>query len=85
MYHGALTQSGFAHVVQRALDPRNGGKAVLEDYTAYIPSALAPQMFAAVPIIADGQTIGVFVAQIDIFTLNNLLTDNDGWRSIGQR
>ena len=30
----------------------------------------------AVPIIAEGQTIGVFVAQIDILTLNNLLTDN---------
>ena len=27
MYHGAFTQSGFARVVQRALDPRNGGKA----------------------------------------------------------
>ena len=84
MYHGAFTQSGFARVVQRALDPRNGGKAVVEDYTAYIPSALAPQMFAAVPIIADAQTIGVFVAQIDILTLNNLLTDNNGWRSVGQ-
>jgi class 3 adenylate cyclase len=84
MYHGAFTQSGFARVVERALDPRNGGKAVVEDYTAYTPSALAPQMFAAVPIIADGQTIGVFVAQIDILTLNNLLTDNNGWRSIGE-
>ena len=84
MYHGAFTQSGFARVVQRALDPRNGGKAVVEDYTAYTPSAFAPQMFAAVPIIADGQTIGVFVAQVDILTLNNLLTDNNGWRSTGQ-
>jgi len=84
MYHGPYTQSGFARAVQRALDPRNGGKAVVEDYTAYIPSALAPQMFAAVPIIAEGQTIGVFVAQIDILTLNNLLTDNNGWRSTGQ-
>ncbi|MBV9731634.1 MAG: HAMP domain-containing protein, partial [Verrucomicrobia bacterium] len=84
MYHGAFTQSGFARAVQRALDPRNGGKAVVEDYTAYTPSAFAPQMFAAVPIIADGQTIGVFVAQVDILTLNNLLTDNNGWRSTGQ-
>jgi class 3 adenylate cyclase len=84
MYHGAFTQSGFARVVQRALDPRNGGKAVVEDYTAYTPSAFAPQMFAAVPIIADGQTIGVFVAQVDILTLNNLLTDNNAWRSTGQ-
>ena len=30
MYHGAFTQSGFARMVQRALDPRNGGKAVVE-------------------------------------------------------
>jgi hypothetical protein len=26
----------------------------------------------------------VFVAQIDIRALNNLLTDNNGWRSTGQ-
>jgi len=84
MYNGAFTQSGFARVAKRALDPRNGGKAVIEDYTAYTPSAFVPQMFAAVPIIADGQTIGVFVAQIDIRALNNLLTDNNGWRSTGQ-
>lgn len=84
MYDGAFVQSGFARVARRALDPRNGGKAVVEDYTAYVPSALAPQMFAAVPIVADGQTIGVFVAQIDIVTLNNLLTDNNEWRSTGQ-
>ena len=32
---GAFTQSGFARVVQRTLDPRNGGKAVVEDYPAY--------------------------------------------------
>jgi class 3 adenylate cyclase len=84
MYNGAFAQSGFARVAKRALDPRNGGKAVIEDYTAYTPSAFLPQMFAAVPIIADGQTIGVFVAQIDIRALNNLLTDNNGWRSTGQ-
>src|SRR5580700_4973121 len=84
MYNGAFTQSGFARAAKRALDPRNGGKAVIEDYTAYTPSAFLPQMFAAVPIIADGQTIGVFVAQIDIRALNNLLTDNNGWRATGQ-
>src|SRR6202011_194835 len=84
MYNGAFTQSGFARVARRALDPLNGGKAVIEDYTAYTPSAFLPQMFAAVPIIDEGQTIGVFVAQIDIRALNNLLTDNNGWRSTGQ-
>jgi hypothetical protein len=70
MYNGSLMQSGFARVAKRALDPRNGGKPVIEDDTAYAPSAFAPQMFAAAPIIADGQAIAVFVAQIDIRTLN---------------
>src|SRR5260370_8211348 len=84
MYHGAFTQTGFAGAARRALDPLNGGKAVIEDYTAYTPSAFAPQMFSAVPIVADGQTIAVFVAQIDIRTLDSLLSDNNGWRSTGQ-
>jgi class 3 adenylate cyclase len=84
MYTGAFAQSGFANVAKRALDPVNGGKAVIDDYTAYTPSAFLPQMFAAVPIISDGRTIGVFVAQIDIRALNNLLTDNNSWRSTGQ-
>jgi class 3 adenylate cyclase len=84
MYNGAFTQSGFARVARRALDPRNGGKAIIEDYSAYTPSAFAPQMFAAMPVVADGQTIAVFVAQIDIRTLNGLLSDNNGWHSTGQ-
>ena len=84
MYHGPFAQSGFARAAQRALDPRSGGQAVIEDYALYMPSAFAPQMFTAVPIIADGQTIGVLVAQIDIGTLNALLTDNDSWKLTGQ-
>lgn len=84
MYHGPFARSGFARAAQRALDPKNGGKAVMEDYSTYMPSAFAPQMFAAVPIITDGQTVGVFVAQIDIRALNSRLTDNNGWRITGQ-
>ena len=84
MYHGPFAQSGFARVAQRALDPENGGKAVIEDSSVYMPTYFEPQMFTAVPIIADGQTIGVFVAQIDIDALNDLLTDKNGWQQTGQ-
>jgi hypothetical protein len=48
--------------VQRALEPRNGGKAVAEHYRSCTPLAFALQIFAAVPIIADGQMIATFVA-----------------------
>ena len=84
MLHGPFVQSGFARAAQRALDPRNGGHAIIEDYSTYMPSAFAPQMFTAVAITANGQTIGVLVAQIDIRALNNLLTDDNGWRLTGQ-
>ena len=84
MYHGPFARSGFALAAKQALDPENGGKAVVEDSSPYMPTYFAPQMFTAVPIIADGQTIGVFVAQVDIDALNDLLTDQNGWRQTGQ-
>ena len=49
-----------------------------------MPSAFMPQIFTAVPIIADGQTIGVFVAQIDVSTLNALLIDSGHWQETGE-
>jgi class 3 adenylate cyclase len=84
MYHGPFAQSGFAAVARRALDPENGGKAVVGDFSAYMPSAFLPQMFTAVPIVADGQTIAVFVAQINVGALNALLTDGGDWEATGQ-
>jgi class 3 adenylate cyclase len=76
-------RSGFTTIVERALDPRNGGAAVIQDYTAYPPSAFEAQLFTAMPVIADGQTIAVLVAQIDVEGLDKLLTDNKQWRQNG--
>ena len=84
IYHGPYAGSGLARVVQKALDPRNGGAPVVEDYTPYVPSALAPQMFTAVPIIVDGQTLGIFTAQIDIKTLNAMVTEEGRLQEAGE-
>ena len=81
--HNPLGRSGFAEIVERALDPRNGGAAVMQDYTPYPPSGFAPQLFAAMPVTADGQTVAVLVAQIDAEGLDRLLTDNGKWRENG--
>ncbi len=77
-------RSGFSQIVERALDPRNGGKAVIQDFTAYPPSGFAPQLFTAVPLVANGRTVAVLVAQIDIDALNRLLTDGGRWKESGQ-
>jgi class 3 adenylate cyclase len=84
IYRGPYAESGLARVVQKALDPRNGGAPVVEDYTPYVPSALAPQMFTAVPIVVDGQTLGIFTAQIDIKTLNDMVTDQGRLQEAGE-
>ena len=81
---GAFSHSGLSEVARRALDPRNAGKAVVQDYTAYLPAGFAPQMFTAIPLLQNGRVIGVLVAQIDIAALNNVLTDNGLWASTGQ-
>jgi class 3 adenylate cyclase len=84
LFNGPYAQSGLANAVRKALDPRNGGKAVIEDYTPYVPSALAPQMFTAIPIVVDGRTLAVFAAQVDIKALNDLVTDDGQWVESGQ-
>jgi class 3 adenylate cyclase len=84
IYHSPFGRSSFAQIVERALDPRNAGEAVIQDYTAYPPSAFAPQLLTAVPVMTDGQPVAVVVAQIDVEALNRLLTDDGQWRQNGE-
>jgi class 3 adenylate cyclase len=80
----AFGGTGFAQIVERAIDPRNGGRAVVQDFTAYPPSGFAPQLFTAFPVMADGRPIAVLVAQIDVGALNRVLTDNGEWAKNGE-
>lgn len=84
MLTGPFAHSAVNEAVRRALDPRNGGKPILEDYSAYMPAGFAPTLFAAAPITFGGKTIAVFVAQIDTKLLDNVLTDGRHWRDAGQ-
>lgn len=84
IFTGPNQRSGFTKAARRAMDLANGGKPVIEDYSAYMPSGFAPQIFTAVPVISEGETIGVFVAQIDVATLNARLTDDGQWQASGQ-
>ena len=84
LLHGPYMRSGAALAFNAALDPRNGGRVVLQDFTAYPPARLAPEMFAAVPITRGGRIVGVFLAEIGVQTTDALLTDNHDWRKAGQ-
>ncbi len=84
LLHGPYLRSGAALAFDAALDPRNGGRVVLQDFTAYPPARLAPEMFAAVPVASAGRIVGVFLAEIGIHTIDNLLTDGHEWRNAGQ-
>jgi methyl-accepting chemotaxis protein len=84
VFHGAYAQSGLGRVVAKALNPRNGGLAVLEDYSIYAPAGLQPQMFTAYPLASEGPVIGVLVAQLDVTPIDGLLSDNQRWAETGQ-
>ncbi len=84
VFHGSYAQSGLGRVVAKALDPRNGGGTVLEDYSSYAPAGLKPQMFAAYPLASGGRVIGVLVAQLDVTPIDALLSDDGRWAQTGQ-
>lgn len=67
--------SGLARIYQRALAADD--EAVLEDYTPYVPSKLAPAAFVAAPVRRAGAITGVLAAQISIEHVNRVMTAED--------
>ncbi|RUW86307.1 adenylate/guanylate cyclase domain-containing protein [Mesorhizobium sp. M1E.F.Ca.ET.063.01.1.1] len=81
---GPLAQSGIGRAFASALrDGTSDGSVVLEDFRAYPPSLLAPAAFIAVPIIRDGQTLGILIAEVSKDDLDAVMTSNGRWADVG--
>lgn len=84
VFNGPLAQSGLGRAVAAAL--RKGaaeGSAALEDFSAYLPSYLAPAAFVATPIARDGQLYGVLAAEVAIDKIDEVMTFDGGWADVG--
>ncbi|WP_342239769.1 adenylate/guanylate cyclase domain-containing protein [Inquilinus sp. OTU3971] len=81
---GPLAHSGIGRAVASALrDGTADGSVVLEDFSAYLPSLLAPAAFVAVPVIRDGQVLGILVAEVSKDDIDKVMTSGGRWEQVG--
>jgi methyl-accepting chemotaxis protein len=79
---GPFSDSGLARVFKKALTIQAGDLA-FDDLNAYAPQLNEPAGFIATPFIKFKRVRGVMVVQFPIDTIDAIMTDDEGWKSVG--
>lgn len=79
---GPYAESGIADSYKKgkALD---FGQTALSDFRDYVPSYDNDAAFISTPIFSEDQKIGVLIYQISIDRINNIMTNNGQWKTVG--
>ncbi len=80
---GPYAGSSLGDAFVAARDSDDAELVTLTDYQKYLPSFDDQASFLSVPIVENKQTIGVFVVQVPIDEVNNLLTFGANWEGSG--
>jgi class 3 adenylate cyclase len=76
-------QSNLAAAVARCGATADRSAVCFEDFAPYAPSGGAPIAFMAVPVIDQGQVIGVLIAQLSIEEIDAVVTGDHHWQQEG--
>lgn len=80
---GPWAQSGLGQAFAKAMAAKNAEDVLITDYATYRPSYDDQASFASTPIVEDGRTIGVFIVQLPIDRLNQIMTFKGKWKEVG--
>lgn len=80
---GPWAQSGLGQAFSKAVAAKNSNDVLITDYAPYRPSYDDQASFVSTPIIEDGRTIGVFIVQLPIDRVNQIMTFSDKWKDVG--
>lgn len=80
---GPWAQSGLGQAFSKAMSAKNANDVLITDYAPYRPSYDDQASFVSTPIIEDGRTIGVFIVQLPIDRVNQIMTFGDKWKDVG--
>jgi len=75
--------TGLGRVYRRMISAPPETESVIEDYSRYLPSALAPGAFVAAPITRAGSRVGVLAIQLSIREVDRVMTGGHNWREGG--
>jgi methyl-accepting chemotaxis protein len=80
---GPWAQTGLGQAFSKAISAKNASDVLITDYAPYRPSYDDQASFVSTPIIEDGRTIGVFIVQLPIDRVNQIMTFSDKWKDVG--
>lgn len=80
---GPWAQSGLGQAYGKAMAAKQASDVLITDYAPYRPSYDDQASFVSTPIIENGRTIGVFIVQLPIDRVNQIMTFNGKWKDIG--
>jgi len=83
LLNGPYKNTNFSRVYRAARSATTPGFVRLEDFSPYRPSYNAQASFIASPIFENGKNIGVLAFQMPIEKINNIMTSNQQWSSVG--
>lgn len=80
---GPWARSGLGEAYNKAMAAKKADDVLITDYAPYRPSYDDQASFVSTPIIENGRTIGVFIVQLPIDRVNQIMTFNDKWKDVG--
>lgn len=80
--NGSFAKSGLGKAFKRA-NKLSSPSTVLEDFEPYAPSYDSSAAFMATPIFDHGQKVAILIFQMPIDKINNIMTNNGNWESVG--
>ncbi len=83
LLRGPYKDSNIAAAFRGVRNASSKDEVKLEDFKFYKPSYGAPASFIASPVFKGDRQLGVLIFQMPIDEINNIMTDNHGWRESG--
>lgn len=80
---GPWAQTGLGQSFSKAMAAKNADEVLITDYAPYRPSYDDQASFVSTPIVEDGKTIGVFVVQLPVDRVNQIMTFDGHWTDVG--
>lgn len=81
--NGPFKQSALSTAYQNVLKTNTLDSTVTTDFDRYLPSMGVPTIWVVSPVGTDGRLTGALAFQINIDTINNVMTGNQGWKKQG--
>ena len=81
--NGPYAATVLGDVFRKANEAKSNDMAIISDFEAYAPSNDDQAAFVATSIYNEGQKIGILIFQLNLDTINDIMTSSKKWENVG--